>query len=322
MQGEERFTHAKTRRTRRIRTLIFPFLSRFRRRCFDQVAVPGVKTFEAAVGRVSQRAVAELFRCSAARLETRPTRSRRCFAVRGGALLLMLAVVCVSKSFGGSIFGVVKFEGAVPERRPIKEMTANAFCVDYSKGNPPLSDKFVFGTNGTQVTLANVLVFVSKGAENVAVALSKEPAIIDQVGCVYTPRVVALQAGQPLEIRNSDATLHNVMTRPKLNAPFNEGMPGTGKKLVKIFEKPELGIDLRCAMHPWMVGYVHVMPNPFFAISATNGVFEIKGLPAGEYEISVFHEYSRFAPTPEKITVKVAEEEAKSVEFVYRLRAD
>lgn len=37
---------------------------------------------------------------------------------------------------------------------------------------------------------------------------------------MYTPHVVAVMTGQPLEIRNSDATLHNVMASPRENAPF------------------------------------------------------------------------------------------------------
>ena len=42
-----------------------------------------------------------------------------------------------------------------------------------------------------------------------------EPARIDQDGCRYIPHVFGMRAGQPLEILNSDPTLHNIHATPK-----------------------------------------------------------------------------------------------------------
>ena len=127
-----------------------------------------------------------------------------------------------------------------------------------------------------------------------------------------------MMAGQTLEIRNSDATLHNVLCNPFKNKPFNEGMSVKGGKLEKIFEKPEFKIDLRCVLHPWMLGYVHVLDHPFFAVTKEDGSFTIKGLPPGEYELSVKHESPRFAAEPATLPVKVAAGESKKIEFVYQ----
>ena len=124
-------------------------------------------------------------------------------------------------------------------------------------------------------------------------------------------------AGQTLEIRNSDATLHNVLCNPFKNKPFNESMQVKGGKLEKVFEKPELKVDLRCVLHPWMLAYVHVLDHPFFAVTKPDGAFTIKGLPPGEYELSVKHESTRFAAEPATVGVKVAAGETKKIEFVY-----
>ncbi|MDB6031637.1 MAG: hypothetical protein JWM16_1975 [Verrucomicrobiales bacterium] len=235
------------------------------------------------------------------------------------SLGLLLAAGQVA--FGGTISGIVTFKGEKPAPKPFTGIAASSFCNDHAVTNGvlPLSDRFVFGKNGKEDTLANVLVYVSKGLEGKTFEAPKTPVVIDQVNCIYKPHVVGVMAGQPLEIKNSDETLHNVMTQPRNNPSFNEGMPGTSKKLLKTFPKPELGINLKCFMHPWMLGYVHVLENPFYAITKPDGTFEIKGLPAGEYEVSVFHEFSRFAPETEKTTVKVGENDTKQANFVFTM---
>jgi len=233
---------------------------------------------------------------------------------------LPLLLIAGASAPAGTIHGIVKFTGEKPKPRVITEMLANAYCKDHCGGTPPESDRVVFGKEGGEDVVANVLVYVSKGLEGKKFDPPQQPVVIDQTNCVYVPHVVAVMTGQPVEIRNSDETLHNVMAQPRQNPSFNEGMPGSGKKLTKVFNKPELGVDLRCFMHPWMVGYVHVLDHPYFSVTSTNGAFEIKNLPPGTYEVSVKHEWSRLEPTTVQQTVTVGESDAKPIEFSYHLR--
>ena len=220
---------------------------------------------------------------------------------------------------GGTVTGIVKFTGPKPDVVPINGILGNAFCKEQcAGGKAPNEEKFVFGKNGSEDTLRNVLVYVSKGLEGKSFAAPKTPVVLDQVGCVYTPHVVGVMVGQTLEIRNSDATLHNVMTMPRKNKSFNEGMPVKGGKLEKVFSEPEMKVDLRCFMHPWMLAWVHVLPNPFYAVTQEDGTFTIKGLPPGEYEISVLHETSRLQPLANHVKVTVKAGESTSVDFTYK----
>src|SRR3954468_10967040 len=67
---------------------------------------------------------------------------------------------------GGAVSGVIRFKGTKPEAKPIQEIGGNAFCKEHQEnGELPLHDNFVFGKNGTDATLVNVLVYVSKGLE-------------------------------------------------------------------------------------------------------------------------------------------------------------
>ena len=222
----------------------------------------------------------------------------------------------------GTVTGVVLFEGEKPEPRPISEIAGNAFCKEHHKDKPPVRDNIVFGTNGDRDTLVNVLVYVSKGLEGKEFDPPAKPAVLDQVGCVYTPHVVAVMVGQTLQVRNSDATLHNVMASPRNNPAFNFGMPVQGATNNLVFKAAEMKLNTKCFMHPWMSAYVHVLENPFFAVTGEDGTFTLKGLPPGEYEITVLHEASLMDPTPATAIVAVGAGEKKEVEFTYKVKAE
>ena len=229
----------------------------------------------------------------------------------------------VDDKAGGTVTGVVKFKGARPEPKPIAEIAGNSFCKQcYAGGEMPRQETIVLGKNGDDDTLQNVLVYVSKGLEGKTFDPPKEPAVLDQAGCVYTPHVVAVMAGQTLEIRNSDATLHNVMSSPRVNPPFNFGMPVKDQKNERVFKGAEFKMNLKCFMHPWMSSYVHVLEHPFFAVTGEDGTFTIKGLPPGEYELTVLHEASQLEPTPATVTVKLEAGGTSEVEFSYQPRAE
>ena len=96
--------------------------------------------------------------------------------------------------------------------------------------------------------------------------------------------------GQTLAVKNSDATMHNVMASPSENSPFNFGMPAKDQIINRVFKEPEFKMKVRCFMHPWMIGYVHVLENPYFAVTGIDGKFSIKGLPPGEYSYGAARE--------------------------------
>ena len=221
----------------------------------------------------------------------------------------------------GTVSGIVLFKGEKPEVKELADIKGNAFCKEHHKDKLPKNESVVIGKNQDDETLANVLVYVTKGLEDKKFEVPKEKVLLDQVGCMYTPHVVAVMVGQTLEVRNSDATLHNVMSTPRVNPPFNFGQPVKDQVNDRTFKAPEFKMNLKCFMHPWMSSYVHVLEHPFFAVTQADGTFTIKGLPPGEYELTVLHETSLLEPTPPTATVTVAANETAEVEFTYQKAA-
>lgn len=224
----------------------------------------------------------------------------------------------IENADGGTISGIVLFRGEKPAPQPIKEIAGNAFCKHCYSGDLPKNDSVVLGHNGSNDTVANVLVYVSKGLEGKQFKAPAHSVLLDQVGCMYQPHVVAVMVGQTLEIRNSDATLHNVMCTPSHNTPFNFGMPSKDQVMERVFRQPEFKMNFRCFMHPWMSAYVHVLPNPFFAVTQSDGTFKITGLPAGDYVITVLHESSILEAESQDISVKLEPRQTKQISFTYK----
>lgn len=207
-----------------------------------------------------------------------------------------------------SIKGSVKFDGAAPAAEKVK-MDADPVCKQ-QHATPVMSEAVVVNGNGT---LKNVFVYVQSGATG-SYPAPATPVVLDQQGCWYTPHVFGIQVNQPLEITNSDASLHNINAKPTVNQPFNVAQPTKGMKTVKKFAKPEIGISFKCNVHPWMKAYGHVVENPFFSISGEDGSFAISGLPAGTYTIAAWHE--KYGTQTQSVTV--GDGQAASVDFTFK----
>jgi len=205
-----------------------------------------------------------------------------------------------------SISGKVTFAGTVPPAEKVK-LSADPKCVEMHKEG--MEKQPIQVKDGG---LANVYVYVKSGVTG-SYPAPTEAAEIDQQGCNYTPHVVAMQAGQPLKIKNNDDTLHNIHPRPTVNAEFNIGQPRKGMESTKTFDKKEVMFPVGCDVHPWMRAYISVLDHPFYAVTKEDGTFEIKGLPAGDYEVEAFHE--KLKTMSQKISVKAGEKAKLDFDF-------
>ncbi len=187
-------------------------------------------------------------------------------------------------STGGvtTIKGEVRFDGILPPEGK-NPAGGTPECV---KENPENHNRRAIVTNGK---LKNGFVYLKEGVTGTYPPPST-PVILDQHSCSYLPRVLGMQVGQPLEIRNSDSFLHNVHSKSKNSANFNIGMPMKGMKQQRTFDHPEVMVIMRCDVHGWMMAFIGVLPHPYFAVSGDDGSFQISNVPAGTYTVEAWHE--------------------------------
>jgi plastocyanin len=207
-----------------------------------------------------------------------------------------------------SVKGTVKFEGTPPKGVRI-DMSQDPIC-SKAHPTPATTEDFVVGGDGG---LANVVVYVSDGLTTQNSQPPAQPVQLEQKGCQYKPHVLAMQAGQKLDVVNSDETTHNIHPTPNDNREWNMTQPH-GMPLEQTFAREEVAIPVKCNVHPWMKGYIAVLKHPYFAVSDKNGNFEIKDLPPGTYTITAWQE--KMPPQMQKVTVGTGE--AKTLDFTFK----
>ena len=223
--------------------------------------------------------------------------------------LTALSLLAVGYSAAGTVTGKINFKGAKPAATQIK-MNADPKCVKMHSGKDVASEQVVVNPNNT---LRYVFVYVKKGLEGKKFPVPTDKKTIDQKGCMYSPHMFGVMAGQPIEISNDDATLHNIHALPKNSKQFNIAQPKQGMKTTQKFDKAEVMVKIKCEVHNWMASYVGVLDHPFYAVSDEQGNFTIKNLPAGDYELEAWHE--KFGTMSAKVTVGASD--TKTADFTF-----
>jgi plastocyanin len=195
-----------------------------------------------------------------------------------------LSVRAASPQSGrGTIVGTVHLT-AVPAPNPVIKMGGDPNCLKVNAGKRVAADIVLRGADGE---LANVFVNISGSFP--PVPAPNASVTVDQQGCMYHPRVLGAQVGQTLVIKNDDSTLHNIHSISK-KYTFDVSQPPGSMAFNVPLKSEEVVLHVKCNVHPWMTGYIGIANNPYFAVTAEDGKFQISGVPAGQHTIQVWHE--------------------------------
>ncbi len=189
-----------------------------------------------------------------------------------------------------TITGTIAYNGTPPAPKKI-DTSADPVC---GQKSPNLTTEDNVVNNGK---LAYTFVYIKDGATADGTKVSEytftapsDTVTLDQNGCHYKPHVLGAMVNQKLNITNSDPTQHNIHFTPKNNPDWNQSQANGAPALTHSFARSEVLVPVKCNQHPWMKAYVGVLKHPFFAVSAEDGTFTIKGVPAGTYTVAAWHE--------------------------------
>jgi hypothetical protein len=73
------------------------------------------------------------------------------------------------------------------------------------------------------------------------------------------------------------------------------------------------GIIMQCGMHTYMQGHGLAVDNPYYALTGSEGMFDIRDLPASTYRIKAWH-----TTLGHELTVVAGE--SSSVEFTFKAK--
>ena len=133
-----------------------------------------------------------------------------------------------------------------------------------------------------------------------AVKMDPKTVEVRQEGLELRPRVVAIPVGSSIKFPNGDNLFHNIFSYSK-SKRFDLGRYPKGESKTETFDAKGQ-IDLRCEVHDWIRGYIHIFDHPYFAIAAPDGSYSIPNVPPGKYTLVAWKEF--FDPVRQEIDVK------------------
>jgi plastocyanin len=145
--------------------------------------------------------------------------------------------------------------------------------------------------------LDNVIVFVNS---SLRVDSAPQHVSIRQTNEEFVPHVVAVTAGSTVEFPNDDLIFHNVFSLSRV-ATFDLGRYPRNASKARTFTKPGV-VKVFCHLHSHMSAIVRVFSHPYFAFPDRTGRFTISDVPAGQVEVTAWHE--RAGEVTEKVTVE------------------
>jgi len=190
----------------------------------------------------------------------------------------------------GTLRGTFKYVGTPPAPGKLSVTKDTAVC---GAGGDIADNSLVVGSDGG---IANIVVYarakrVHDSAKPLPAENDAEPLIFDQKECMFLNHVVASQVNRKIDVKNSDPVGHNTKIDPQRGVPFNQTLASDQIVGYTPIKEEALPAAVSCSIHPWMRAYLLPREDKYFAVTKSDGSFEIPNLPAGEeLELQVWHE--------------------------------
>lgn len=137
---------------------------------------------------------------------------------------------------------------------------------------------------------------------------------LSQKNLHFSPQVLVVQVGQPVEVPNLDKTYHNVFSVAPGNE-FDLGLYRQGQSRTLTFQRAG-EVDVYCNIHPTMAAKVLVLQNGHYALVGDDGGYAIADVPDGSYVLWAW------SPThkPERRAISLRGAAPLTIDFTLRPR--
>lgn len=154
---------------------------------------------------------------------------------------------------------------------------------------------------------SGVVVWLEPLRQSVPLSDAGKPAQMIQKNKAFTPHVLAIPVGASVSFPNLDPIFHSAFSN--FNGQiFDLALYKPGSSRTVAFKRPGI-VRVFCNIHPQMSAVIVVLDTPYLAVSNKAGIFEIDGVPPGDYQFHIFHEGAA-AETLDALTRKITVEMA------------
>lgn len=144
-----------------------------------------------------------------------------------------------------------------------------------------------------QQPVAGAVVFLESAAASAALAAQTAQhgvagnANIIQRDKTFVPEVTVIPKGTAINFPNEDTVRHHVYSFSAVK-PFEIKLYVGTPAAPVLFEQSGVAV-LGCNIHDHMIAWVVVMDTPYYAQTAADGAVTLSDVPAGTYQLRVWH---------------------------------
>lgn len=139
---------------------------------------------------------------------------------------------------------------------------------------------------GKSETLAGFVVYL-ESEHTSSLPTTDKVVEISQQNKSFSPYISVMQLGNKVNFTNQDDITHHIYSPIGKNKFEMKIRSGKNEVKTDFVEAGEVAMG--CNIHDWMSGYLLILQTPFFDKTNIKGHTEIKQVPTGKYQLTVWH---------------------------------